>query len=96
MLGRGIPEKVLIILDGIGFFRATPGSITDQEGFNPDSESLYLGTEIDFIINFRPLSDIGVRLSTGYFIPNNGTDGVYFDDGRAFEFLGKFELSISF
>lgn len=96
LLGRGIPGKILLILDGIAFFRATTGAITDQQGLNPDSESLYLGTEIDFIINFRPFSDLGLRLSTGYFIPNSGDGGVFFDDGRAFEFLGKFELSFSF
>lgn len=95
MLGKGIMDKILIILDGIVFFRATTGAITDQEGINPESESLYLGTEIDFIINFRPCSDLGMRLSTGYFIPNNGPDGFYLES-RKFEFLGKFELSFSF
>jgi hypothetical protein len=96
MLGRGLPEELLLILDGTGFFRATTGAISDQQGLNPDSDSLYLGTEIDFIINFRPFSDLGARLSTGYFIPNNGEDGVYDKDSRGFEFLGKFELSFSF
>ncbi|MBN2536227.1 MAG: hypothetical protein JXB88_25320 [Spirochaetales bacterium] len=95
MLGKGITDKILVILDGIVFFRSTTGPITDQDKLNPDSESLYLGSEIDFIINIRPFSDLGMRLSTGYFIPDNGPDGFYLNS-RAFEFLGKFELSFSF
>jgi hypothetical protein len=96
ILGRGILEKLLIILDGTVFFRALPGKISDPQGLDPDSDSLYLGSEIDFIINFRPFSDLGASLSTGYFIPNNGPDGVFIEGVRDFEFLGKFELSFSF
>jgi hypothetical protein len=96
MLGRGILDKILLILDGTMFFRATTGAISDQQGLNPDSESLYLGSEIDVLINFRPFSDLGMRLSTGYFIPDNGPDSAFYEEGREFEFLGKFELSFSF
>lgn len=96
VLSNEFLDNILIILDATGFFRATTGAITDQKGLNTDSESLYLGTEIDFIINFRPFSDLGMSLSTGYFIPNNGPDGVFLSDQRAFEFLGKFDLSFSF
>lgn len=96
VLGMDLLERILFILDGTMFFRSTTGAIPDQRGFNKDSEELYLGTEIDFIINFRPFSDLGLRLSTGYFIPNNTKGGVYFENDRDFEFLGKFELSLSF
>jgi hypothetical protein len=95
-LGRGMLEKLLLILDGTIFFRAVPGKISDPQGLNPDSDTLYLGTEIDFIINFRPFSDLGLSLSTGYFFPNNGPDGAFIEGVRDVEFLGKFELSFNF
>ncbi|MBN2444583.1 MAG: hypothetical protein JXJ04_24690 [Spirochaetales bacterium] len=96
MLPLSFLENILLILDGTAFFRATTGAITDQKGLNPDSEDLYLGTEIDFIINYRPFSDLGLSLSTGYFIPNNEPGGAFIKDIRSFEFLGKFEFSFSF
>jgi hypothetical protein len=96
MLGKKLMENVLVLLNGTVFFRSTTGAVTDQKGLNPDSKALYLGTEIDFNISFRPYSDLGASLSAGYFMPNNGTDGAFFEDGRVPEFAGKFELSFSF
>jgi hypothetical protein len=88
-------ENFQTVLKGIIFFRASTGLLSEPFT-NPDSDALYLGTEIDAIINFRPFSDLGMALSYGIFIPNSGSDGAFFEDAREIEMLGRFELSISF
>ncbi len=83
-------------LKGVVFFRPTSGLISEP-GINPDSDSIYLGTEVDWIINFKPFSDLGLALSLGLFMPDNGTAAsAFLADERKIEFLGRFELSFSF
>ena len=81
------------MLKGLIFFRPTSGPISEG-GLDPASDAAYLGTEIDLIINFRPFSDLGTALSLGIFMPNTGE--TFLEDQRETEFLGRFELSISF
>ena len=88
-------ENFQTMLKGLMFFRASTGLLSEPFT-NRASEALYLGTEIDVILNFRPFSDLGMALSYGIFIPNSGPDGAFFEDVREIEMLGRFELSISF
>jgi len=81
-------------LTDINFFRSTTGLISES-GINTSSNELYLGTEIDGRVNYRPFSDLGVSLSTGVFIPNNGSDGA-FTDTKKVEYLGRLGVSFSF
>lgn len=87
-------KNIQFVLTDINFFRSTTGLISES-GINTDSTSLYLGTEIDGTVNFRPYSDLGVSLSGGVFIPANGTDDAFLDS-REIEFLGRLGLSFSF
>ena len=87
-------QNIQFVLTDINFFRSTTGLISESE-IDPDSASLYLGTEIDGTINFRPFSDFGLSLSGGVFIPNNGTDGAFLDT-RDVEFLGRLGFSFGF
>jgi len=68
------------ILKAIPFFRTSTGAISASEGLAAGSVSsglssslsnLYLGTEVDMIVNYRPLSDLGVALQGGLFMPNS-------------------------
>ncbi len=77
------------------FFRNTTGPISES-GLNPDSKALFLGTEGDIIINWRPLSDVGVSFTNGIFIPNNSQDGAFDPTQRGLEYRGVVNLSISF
>ncbi len=77
------------------FFRSTTGQISEG-GINPSSSALYLGTEVDGTVNFRPYSDFGVSLSGGVFIPNNGTDGAFLESQQKVAFLARLGLSFSF
>jgi len=93
MDNRGL-QNIQLELTDVNFFRSTTGDIS-AGGINTDSKSLYLGTEIDGTINFRPYSDLGLSLSGGAFIPANGKDEAFLST-RAVEYLGRLGLSFSF
>ena len=78
-----------------GFFRSTTGEISEP-GIDPLSDSLYLGTEIDAVVNFRPFSDLGIGLSGGIFIPGTSSYGAFLASERNVELSGKAEFSFSF
>jgi len=93
-MGNSVLKNIQLELTDVNFFRSTTGLISES-GIDPASDSLYLGTEIDGTVNFRPFSDLGVSLSTGVFIPNNGSDGAFLDT-QEIEFLSRLGLSFSF
>ncbi|RKX87494.1 MAG: hypothetical protein DRP58_02675 [Spirochaetes bacterium] len=87
-------KKIQLELMDINFFRSTTGQISES-GINPASNSLYLGTEIDGTVNFRPYSDLGVSFSTGIFIPSSGGVNA-FQNSKDIELLLRLGLSFSF
>ncbi len=93
--GNRTLEKLQTELKVIGFFRSSTGLISEP-GIDPASEALYLGTEIDCVINFRPFSDLGLSLSGGVFIPNTEADGAFLETEREVEVIGKAGFSFSF
>jgi hypothetical protein len=76
-------------LIGLLFLRPTTGPIMDIRPISSDSK--YLGTELDGIVNFRPFSDLGASLSLGLFLPMGGA----FTDQDVL-FKGQLEISFSF
>lgn len=96
--GSGKNKKLQNIqteLKASGFFRSTTGKISEP-GINQFSDSLYLGTEIDAVINFRPFSDLGIALSGGVFLPDTSSSGAFLETERNVELTGKAEFSFSF
>jgi len=87
-------DKIQTKLNVIPFFRTLNAPISEY-GIDPDSDSHYLGTEIDYLLNFRPLSDIGFSFSGGIFIPNR-KNGAFKEDERKVEGLIKLDCSFSF
>jgi len=77
------------------FFRSSTGNISEP-GINPASSSLYLGTEIDAVINFRLFSDLGMSFSGGVFFPDTSSSGAFLASDRNIELSGKAEFSLSF
>jgi hypothetical protein len=63
-------ENLQTSLKGILFLRPTTGPIMDDRSTSSDSK--YLGTELDAIVNFRPLSDLGGSFALGVFLPMGG------------------------
>ncbi len=76
---------------GFAFFRNTTGPISEK-GVSPTSTGLFLGTEGDIIVNWRPLSDVGLSLTNGLFIPNSEVFGT----NRNIEYRGNLNISLSF
>jgi hypothetical protein len=96
LAGGGVLDEMLAMLTATAFFRHTTGAISETRGLVVDSDAIYLGTEIDFTINFRPFSDLGMSLGNGFFIPFTGAGGAFDKTERDFEYLVEFELSFSF
>ncbi len=94
-LGIEMLNNLQAELTGIVFFRSTTGLISES-GIDPSSDSLYLGTEVDGTVNFRPFSDLGMFLTGGVFIPGTGSDGAFLESQRDIEFLLSAGLSFSF
>lgn len=94
-LENSVLSNIQMELTDLTYFRSTAGAISES-GINGTSDSLYLGTEIDGTVNFRPYSDLGISISSGVFIPNNGTDGAFVESLRGIEFLARAGISFSF
>jgi hypothetical protein len=89
-------EEFQTELSVLGFFRPTTGVISEP-GINPASDDLYLGTEVDLALNFRPFSDLGFSLVNGVFFPNNGSsDSAFLEDAVSSEYKATFLATFSF
>ena len=65
-------ENLQLALNGTTFFRAVNGPVSDSGVLETSGDGLYLGEEIDFTLNWRPFSDLGLSLSSGVFLPYGG------------------------
>ena len=93
-------KKMQTFISAYSFFRSTAGPISEA-GINANSTSLYLGTEIDGTMNFKPFSDLGLAFSTGVFIPNTSdpavsNPGAFNATERGIEVKAKLEFSFAF
>ncbi len=93
--GNDLFENIQMELTDTNYFRSTTGQISES-GIDPQSTAQYLGTEIDGTVNYRPYSDLGVSLSGGVFMPNNGTGGAFDSSRRKVEVLARLGVSFSF
>jgi hypothetical protein len=84
-----------IVLKNTVFFRTTSGPFSSP-GYNTASESLYLGNETNLALGYRPLSDFGLYLSTGVFLPNSASGGVFEGQRESLESVTSLYASISF
>ena len=88
-------RELQTMINAYGFFRPTVGAISEY-GVDDTSDSLYLGTEIEGVVNFRPFSDLGVTLALGLFIPNNTSGGAFLEAERETEVFGRIDISFGF
>ena len=63
-------KNLLVLTKPILFFRSTTGPISTG-GVDPESEGLYLGTEIDAALMARLYSDLGLSMNGGVYIPSD-------------------------
>ncbi len=85
-------EKFQTTLTAITFFRNTGGAISEA-GIDPTSDESYLGSEIDLSLQFRPLSDVGITLSGGLFLPN---EGVFMEAYDSLQSVARLDASFRF
>jgi hypothetical protein len=85
-LGRNLDAR----LKANVFLRPTPGAVSES-GIEADNDELYLGTETDLSVNFRPFSDLGITLWGGLFIP-----GSAFGTDPALQYRAGLDVSLNF
>lgn len=97
LAGQGSPalDEFQTELSLLNFFRPTTGVISEP-GIDGTSDSLYLGTEVDLALNFRPFSDLGLSLVNGVFFPNEGGDGAFLDEAVSPEYKVTLNAAFSF
>lgn len=80
----------------VPFLRPTPGPVSVGgvlNKVNDGNTQIYLGTEIDATVNYRPLSDVGAALTGGVFLPNAAA---FAAGAQGVQYGAKVELSTSF
>jgi len=86
-------DKLQTIVKVLAFTRSTTGSIS-EDGLDPNSSSLYLGSELDVTANYRPFSDLGLSLTAGLYFPSSATySAAYLEESPI---LGSIKLNVSF
>jgi hypothetical protein len=88
-------KNLQIVLKNTVFFRTNKGPFSSP-GYNTASDSLYLGNETNLALGYRPLSDLGLYLSTGVFLPNSFSGGVFEGQREPLESVTSLYASISF
>jgi hypothetical protein len=90
--GSTVSDKIQAEVKAMSFIRPSTGAVSGI-GIDPLSDSYYLATEVDGIVNFRAFSDLAIALSTGLLIPYpEAFSGEYAE----LQFLGRLEFSFSF
>lgn len=80
------------ILAVIPFLRPTDGPIS-AGGVVAGNGQLYLGTELDETVNYRPFSDLGLAVAAGVFFPNASA---FTGSSGSLQYGGKLAVSYSF
>lgn len=95
-LSSAYPGELQLELSTFSFIRNTTGAISET-GVSSTSDQLYLGSEADLRLKYRPFSDLGITLSGGVFMPNNYSDGSPFAHSRTeLETVGRLDISFTY
>lgn len=85
-------EEMTGLIDAFAFFRNSAGPISEN-GLDPASEEMFLGSEVDFSISYKPVSDFAIDLFTGLFFRNTGA---FTDSVNAIDFTAGIKFVLSF
>ncbi|MFW5694968.1 MAG: hypothetical protein ACOCYB_07350 [Alkalispirochaeta sp.] len=75
------------------FFRSAGSGAVSVSDVDANADGMYLGSEIDLDIRWRPLSDVGLGLTTGFLFAN---DDVRVDGTNSFDYRVRLSASLSF
>lgn len=82
------------VVSAIPFLRPTNGPVsTGAVLYGSGNTQIYLGTEVDAAVNYRPTSDLGLGLTGGVFVPN---PSAFLSSANSIQYGGKLEASFSF
>jgi hypothetical protein len=81
-----------LLIKGLAFLRPTSAPVSDGR-VDAASDALYLGSEIDLAVRWRPYSDLGLACTVGLFLPGQEAFSATYQDP---ELEGRVELSFSF
>lgn len=75
------------------FFRSAGTGAVSVSDVDADSNGAYLGSEVDLDIRWRPLSDLGLGLTTGFLLAN---EDVLVEGSNSFNYRVRLSASLSF
>ncbi|MFO8041792.1 MAG: hypothetical protein R6U25_01210 [Alkalispirochaeta sp.] len=75
------------------FFRSAGSGAVSVSDVDSDSDGAYLGSEADLDIRWRPFSDLGLGLTTGFLFAN---DDVLVEGSNSFDYRVRLSVSLSF
>ena len=85
-------DSLQLLIKGLAFLRPTSAPVSDGR-VDAASDALYLGSEVDLAVRWRPLSDLGLACSAGVFLPGGEAFSASYQDP---ELEGRIEISVSF
>jgi len=85
-------DNLQLLFKGLVFMRPTEAPVSDGR-VDAASDALYLGSEADLVVRWRPYSDLGLACSAGVFLPGSEAFSSTYHDP---EFKGRIEISFSF
>ncbi|MEX2442845.1 MAG: hypothetical protein WD492_04535 [Alkalispirochaeta sp.] len=75
------------------FFRSAGSGVVSVSDVDKDTNGAYLGSEVDLDIRWRPFSDVGLGLTTGFLLAN---DDVLLDGANSTDYRVRLSASLSF
>ena len=90
---QGLAESLLARVAVLNFFRTAGSGPVSAADVDPAEDGGYLGTELDLEFRWRPFSDLGVGLTTGFLFAN---DQVLLDNSNSFDYVIRLNASLSF
>lgn len=92
---RRTMRDIQTTLTGRTLLRANTDIPVDATAAKATGDGPYIGSEAALEVGWRVLSDLGVSLSGGVFVPGTGDAGAFTDE-RTTELLGRLQVSASF
>jgi hypothetical protein len=87
-------RNLQVTAGGYVFLRSTSGAVS-AGGVTAGSGDLYLGTETDIGVTYRPFSDLGLGLSAGVFFPNSADNSPMAATDQTPRFRARLSTSFS-
>ena len=89
----GLAETLSAQLSLFTFFRSGDSGPVSSGEVDGTRDGAYLGSEVDVSVRWRPFSDVGVGLTTGFLFANGE---ILTDQANEFDYMVRLDASLSF